>query len=94
MKKKNQQRNKNIVPLHIYVDRELNGNLEMGEWWSQVFESQFFNEIPRTDSNNAARNLFNVRDKLAQFFVSPEGSVPWQENPIQRGRKRKRNICV
>lgn len=32
------------------------------------------------------RRAFEMRDRLADYFVSPEGKVSWQEDYINRGK--------
>ncbi|XP_071051369.1 uncharacterized protein [Onthophagus taurus] len=34
------------------------------------------------------RDAINVRDKFSEYFSTPEGLVPWQNERIQRGRRQ------
>ena len=43
-------------------------------------------DVMRLGSNNAARQAFQMRERFADYFISPEGSVPWQDNVVNRGQ--------
>lgn len=40
--------------------------------------------LPRMGSNNYTMNAFQVREKFADYFLSPSGSLPWQYQHIKR----------
>ena len=37
---------------------------------------------------NPARGGADMRERLARYFVSREGSVPWQDAAVRRGQLR------
>ncbi|XP_067203329.1 uncharacterized protein [Linepithema humile] len=57
-----------------------------------VFQSDLCNKIPcdlrsvgRLGSNNPSRTAKEARDKLADYLISVEGSVPWQWEYVRQG---------
>ena len=40
----------------------------------------------RSASNNASREAMDLRERFADFFLSPQGAVPWQDRVVQRGQ--------
>ncbi|XP_067210957.1 uncharacterized protein [Linepithema humile] len=57
-----------------------------------VFQSDLCNKIPcdlrsvgRLGSNNPSRTVKEARDKLADYLISVEGSVPWQWEYVRQG---------
>lgn len=68
-----------------FVDCEdVNGNLTPGAWRS--VEKTQMQAIRKSPPCRAAQKAFQQRDALAQYFLTPEGEVPWQYEYIQRGR--------
>ena len=65
-----------------FVDRDdPNGEVIPGTW-RNFANTGGTTEIGRMGSNNSARSLSRVRDKFAEFFISPCGTVPWQNQCI------------
>lgn len=66
-----------------YVDYyDENGELHEGSW---RLEGNNLNSVRRLGANNATNRAKSNRDKLADFFVSKEGWVSWQDNIINLG---------
>lgn len=63
-----------------YIDEQ--GQVHLGLWRE---DQQHIRPITRVGANNYSRNIRENRDKLCDYFVSPEGSVPWQEDYVSRG---------
>ena len=42
-------------------------------------------DIGRMGSNNRTVKAFAARESFANFFMTPEGSVPWQHSVVTRG---------
>ncbi|XP_030763193.1 protein ALP1-like [Sitophilus oryzae] len=61
---------------------DLKGDLHDGTWRE---EGQGLRSVGRLGSNNASNLAKDQRDLLAEYFVSIEGWVPWQENYVNRG---------
>ncbi|KAM0730281.1 hypothetical protein ACS0PU_004158 [Formica fusca] len=60
------------------------GNVISGQW-RQCEENVTFKNMGRMGVNNATRKNLTLRDTLAEYFISPEGAVSWQEAYITRG---------
>ena len=45
-------------------------------------------QLGRVGANMHSRRAAAARDKLAEYFVSPAGAVPWQRAVIRRGRQQ------
>ena len=61
-----------------YVDNgDANGSLIPGEWRTEARESGV-SDMHRFGSNMSTRDVMALREKFANYFVSPAGSVPWQ----------------
>lgn len=86
---------KAIVCLHNYCQVNSNskycpqgfadqGDEDNGNWRA---EARSLNSVGRVSSNLSARETYAIRDKLAEYFVSAEGSVPWQVDKINEGRE-------
>jgi hypothetical protein len=41
--------------------------------------------LHRVSSNNAGQNAISIRDKFAEYFLTPEGQVSWQFCVVNRG---------
>ena len=64
---------------HAAHDRHDGSAVEIGG-------SSGLTDVMRLGSNNAARQAFQMRERFADYFISPEGSVPWQDNVVNRGQ--------
>ena len=60
------------------------GRLQGGVWRQQGLGSGL-RDSGRMGSNSHTVRAGNTRDRLADYFVSPEGLVPWQEAVVRRG---------
>ena len=60
------------------------GQLQRGAWRQQGLGSGL-RDGGRMGSNSHTVRAGNVRDRFADYFVSPEGLVPWQEAVVRRG---------
>lgn len=68
-----------------YVDTwDKEGNVVLGQW-RQCEGNITFKNMGRMGANNATRKNVTLRDTLAEYFISPEGTVLWQEVYITRG---------
>jgi len=62
-----------------FVDREgPNGELIEGSWRSLTLQHSVLNRMGRIGANIGSIAAMKQRDSLAQYFVSDEGSIPWQ----------------
>ena len=67
---------------HNFVDRDdLNGIVTPGSWRGTVANNCVSN-VGRLSSNNAPRTAMEIRDSFADYFVSPTGTLSWQNNVI------------
>ena len=64
-----------------FVDCDNNGRLTEGSWRIGL-EDGGLTPISRSASNNYTNKAKDLRDKLAQYFVSPTGAVSWQANSV------------
>lgn len=55
-----------------YADNNENAN---GEWRN---ENRELPSVGRLSANNARKDMYAFRDKLAEYFISPHGEVAWQ----------------
>jgi len=61
------------------ADREgPNGELIEGNWRNVVRGNGFINRMGRIGTNVGAAAAMRQRDSLAHYFISEEGSIPWQ----------------
>ena len=67
------------------VDAEHDGRLRRGAWRAQAETAGALQGHGRLGSNNTARAAMGLRDHFADFFLTPEGSVPWQDRIVRRG---------
>jgi hypothetical protein len=63
-----------------FVDTE---DQENGAWRQEV---QPLQAVGRLATNYATRQAYLLRDRLASYFDSPNGQVPWQVEYVTRGR--------
>jgi hypothetical protein len=86
---------KALVVLHNYCQLELDkektniycppGFVDSGEelngTWRQ--EATPMSSVGRMGANIARRQLYEMRNRLAEYLTSEAGSVPWQNNILQ-----------
>ena len=66
-----------------FVDFEnLDGSVTPGTWRSEVQNSTGVRNVGRLGANMHARDVANIRDNFADYFVSPPGAVPWQQKSV------------
>lgn len=70
-----------------YVDREdAHGRRIDGVWRADAQADQpLFRQIGRVGANRAGVHIVRMRDQLAQYLVSEEGGVDWQDRVIWAG---------
>lgn len=82
---------KAIICLHNFANKEsesgteklycpsgfVDGDDNLGSWRDEVTPLQ---SVGRVGANRSSRLLADMRDKLKDYFISPAGFVPWQEN--------------
>ena len=65
-----------------YIDHEdRDGNLVPGDWRQEAADG--IRGISRLGSNTYFRSAAELRDTMMNFFISPEGAVPWQLNHVR-----------
>lgn len=65
-----------------YCDREdYQGHICNGEWRE---EGSSLHNVCYVSSNNHSRVAAKIRDKLAKYFLSPQGELPWQNAVVNR----------
>lgn len=68
-----------------FVDSEdTAGNIIPGEW--RRYTDNALTNIPATSAHHATTIAYKQREKLADYFLSPLGEVPWQYEYVQRGQ--------
>ncbi|XP_043197200.1 protein ALP1-like [Amphibalanus amphitrite] len=67
------------------VDADDGGRVMQGAWRRELAGGGLA-DIGRMGANNPARGAADLRERFARYFVSPEGSVPWQDAIVRRGR--------
>lgn len=61
------------------IDREAdNGEIIPGSWRNGIEENGFINSLGRVGANTGTAAAIKQRDILARYFVSQEGSIPYQ----------------
>ncbi|OXU16892.1 hypothetical protein TSAR_003430, partial [Trichomalopsis sarcophagae] len=69
-----------------FLDQENNyGLVKNGLWRKKFNDANQPQEIDNIPLNGNALNAGNVRDMLANYFLTPEGEVPWQYEYVRRG---------
>lgn len=69
-----------------FIDREtIDGNVLLGDWRGEN-TSNIFSALHCTRVHNSVKSAYEMREKLANYFISPAGQVPWQEDYVTRGR--------
>lgn len=62
-----------------FIDREdSDGKLIEGNWRNLISQHPAINRMGRVGANIGSIAAMRQRDTLAQYFVSDEGSIPWQ----------------
>eukprot|EP00795_Rhopilema_esculentum_P007854 gene7854-13732_t len=69
------------------VDQELQGDVVPGTW--REIQANSIRAINRVGSNMSSKQATKYREQLKDFFLTDEGSVPWQETVVRRGRLQK-----
>lgn len=65
--------------LHEDIDREgSNGEIIAGNWRNLIRENNFINPLGRVGANIGTATAMRQRDALARYFISEQGSIPWQ----------------
>lgn len=59
-----------------------NGKILLGSWRASVENAQGLKSIGRQGSNFYKKDASEVRDQFKEYFIKPEGEVPWQQNHI------------
>ncbi|XP_046383400.1 protein ALP1-like [Ischnura elegans] len=62
-----------------YVDSENNGVVNEGNW---RLEMAALRGVGRLGANIATRVAYELRDMLANYFITREGEVPWQYHKV------------
>ena len=66
-----------------FVDGDNNGCITE-ESWRNASEDGGLTPISQSASNNYTNKARELRDQLAQYFVSPNGAVSWQANAVSQ----------
>lgn len=72
-----------------FVDSDSSGSVQPGEWRKVVAnDSNLVEPVDPTQMSRArsTRAALAVRNDLMAFFQSPQGTVPWQNEMVCRGR--------
>ena len=66
-----------------FVDLEnSDGSVTPGTWRNETSGETGVTSIGRLGSNMSAKTVCEIRDNFANYFISPAGAVPWQDNII------------
>lgn len=69
-----------------FVDSEdTAGNFIPGEW-RRYGDDNALTDIPPTSAHHATTIAYKQRDKLADYFLTTPGEVPWQYEYVRRGQ--------
>ena len=73
----------------IFLDREINGKVEEGEWRRNIPENGALqclrNYQLRLGARNAASEALEVREELVNYFMTPAGAITGQVEYVLRG---------
>lgn len=70
-----------------FVDSELeDGQVVEGMWRNEQMQLQW---LRPSNAHRASTNAMEIRDILADYFITSEGEVPWQYEYIRRGTNRE-----
>lgn len=67
-----------------FVDTETDGVITLGQWRQEQVNGLL--PIVSTAARNPAEAAKHARDKFRDYFMTPEGSVPWQLSRVSQGR--------
>ena len=68
-----------------FSDTDSRGTVQPGEWRRLVAGDANRSETPKMPRSRGTRAAMGVRNDLRQFFQTPEGEVPWQNDMVLRG---------
>lgn len=63
-----------------------NSDFVEGSWRQATQNDQSLTPVGRIGSNRSSKEAYEQRDRIADYLVSSEGSVPWQIKYINRGK--------
>jgi len=66
-----------------FVDYEIDGIIIYGAWRADNIQIQ---NIPPCNARRATIEAYQVREKFADYFLTPEGEVPWQYDYVRKGQ--------
>ena len=67
-----------------YTDQDTRSGLTLGDWRQDQINTGGLQHLQQIGSNNYSREASKVRDNFKSYFCSPEGSVDWQIERVQR----------
>ena len=73
------------IPPYFVDYEDQDGLLTEGGWRQITAADTGLQDVRQLSSNNASQYAFSVREKLRDYFISEEGSVPWQKKVVDRG---------
>ncbi|KMQ87716.1 nuclease harbi1-like protein [Lasius niger] len=73
-------------PPHSVDSEDSEGNIIPGEW--RQYTENALRDIPPTSKHHATTIAYKQRDKVADYFLTPPGEVPWQYDYVRRGQHR------
>lgn len=74
--------NRIYCPPNFIDIEETNGNIIPGTWRN---EDECLEHVRPTTAHNVTREAYKQRDVIAEYLLTPAGSVPWQDDYICRG---------
>lgn len=78
------EKTKNTYCPPSFVDQDFCGVIYPGEWRNETQDTIRLQNIVRMGSNNPSRNAVEIRDQFCNYFVSENGSLPWQNALVLR----------
>ena len=76
---KNPENARSYIPFQELTQEDSNGNVIEGSWNIDPAER---NKDVDFRSNRFSKKAENMREEIADFFISDAGAVPWQEKSI------------
>ncbi|KAJ8929451.1 hypothetical protein NQ314_017862 [Rhamnusium bicolor] len=71
-----------------FVDTDTgNGEVVPGEWRENREDNNLL-PMGNIGAHRAAKEAYEIRDRLASYFITPTGQVPWQYDYIQGGKNQ------
>ena len=67
-----------------YTDQETRSGMKLGDWRKEQENTGGLQQIQQTGSNNYSWEASTVRNNFKNYFCSPEGSIEWQMERVQR----------